>query len=270
MPETAPPDRFSDAPEFDSLLNALTHLLFDINGDISTLQQFLETLESGIANNATIDKILNKSISNIDKTKEKMKELKNIMDGLLKVDKRDLNSQRLLLKDKILRDVNFSVSEFKACQHRLKKFNEHVNAENKAALMQEEEALVDLVALKGNNSVSGNPKRMQMIVERNDPSELEIEYQTSMIRQRDAEISQIQSGIQDVNNIFKDLSTMVLEQGQMTNTIESNIYSAESSIVLGSRELSRALERQKRKSRLCFYLFFVLLMFLVVGVVVTF
>ena len=265
-------NRFSDSPEFDSLLSSLSHLLFEINGDISTLQQFLETLESGIANDKSIEKITAKSISNIGNTTTKMIELKNIMDKLVKIDNSQLNNQRIISKDKILRDVNFSVKEFKICQQRLGIFNEKLNNQNKAALMQEEESLVAEQQNTNNNSasVSGNHNKMQMIIERHDPNQLELEYKTNMIKQRDQEISQIQSGIQDINSIFKDLSNLVVEQGQMLDTIESNIYNVETNVRMGSQELSKALEYQRRKSKLCFYLFFFLFMILLFTILFTF
>ncbi|XBW36642.1 hypothetical protein QEN19_002213 [Hanseniaspora menglaensis] len=259
---------FSDFPEFDSLLSSLSHLLFDINGDILTLQQFLETLESRTANYNGAEKITKKAISNIEKTTEKMTDMKSVIEHIVKIDNHDLNHQRVLSKDKILRDVNFSVNEFKNCQYRLKKFNEQLNAENKTALMHEEEDTFIVASNSLPQGVRGN--KMQMIVERHDPSQLEIEYQNKIIEERNQEIGKIQTGIQDINSIFKDLSSLVVEQGQMLNTIESNIYSAESNMKLGANELTKALEYQKRKSKLCFYLFFVLFMILLFTIILTF
>lgn len=263
-------ERFSDFPDFDESLSSLSNLLFEINGDISTLQQFLETLESGIANGKSIEKITAKSMSNIDKTTLKMADLKVLMDSLVKLDNAQLDNQRIISKEKILRDVNFSVNEFKSCQSRLKRFNEKLNNENKAALLQEEEDhLVQLPVSTSASQVNGSSNKMHMIVERHDPSQLGIEYQNNMIQQRDQEISRIESGILDINSIFKDLSSLVVDQGQMINTIESNIYNVETNVKLGSQELTRALEYQRKKAKLCFYLFFFLFMLLLVTIMFT-
>lgn len=259
---------FSDSPEFDSLLSTLSHLLFDVNGDISTLQQFLDTLESGIATGNSIDKILGKSVTNIETVTEKMTKIKSALDDLLKIDRSDINTQRLISRDKIIRDVDFSVTEFKKCQHRLKNFDEKLMEENKSALLQEEEAPT---AYDHNSAeLSPNYNRMEMIVERNQQMQSESTYQNNLYAQRNAEIERIQSNIQDVNTIFKDLSAMVMEQGLMVDTIESNMYSVEQNTRMGSNELTKQLEYQKKKSKFVFYFFFILLMIFLLMVMASF
>ncbi|KAF0269443.1 hypothetical protein FOG51_03042 [Hanseniaspora uvarum] len=250
---------FSDYPEFDALLSTLSHLLFDVNGDISTLQQFLETLESGIATGNSINKILNKSVNNIENVTNKMIKLKQALDELLKIDRSDINSQRLISRDKIVRDVDFSVKEFKKCQERLKNFDEKLIEENKSALLQEEETTLPDFGLNSGD-LSPNYNKMDMIVERDPHVQSDSTYQNNLYAQRNAEIERIQSNIQDVNTIFKDLNTMVLEQGLMVDTIESNMYSVENNTAMASKELTKALEYQKKKSKIIFYFFFFLLM----------
>ncbi|GMM41608.1 SNAP receptor [Hanseniaspora uvarum] len=250
---------FSDYPEFDALLSTLSHLLFDVNGDISTLQQFLETLESGIATGNSINKILNKSVNNIENVTNKMIKLKQALDELLEIDRSDINSQRLISRDKIVRDVDFSVKEFKKCQERLKNFDEKLIEENKSALLQEEETTLPDFGLNSGD-LSPNYNKMDMIVERDPHVQSDSTYQNNLYAQRNAEIERIQSNIQDVNTIFKDLNTMVLEQGLMVDTIESNMYSVENNTGMASKELTKALEYQKKKSKIIFYFFFFLLM----------
>lgn len=249
---------FSDHPEFDKLLSELSHLLFDVNGDVSTLQQFLDTLESGLATGNSVNKVLSKSLNNIDKVTEKMKKLKTVLDQLLTIDRSTLDNQRLISRDKIVRDIDFSVKELKKCQQRLKNFDEKLAEENKSALLQEQTQALEF----DQSSVNLLPDnhRMQMIVERNAQALSEAEYQNDLYAQRNAEIGRIHSNIQDVNRIFKDLSAIVLEQGMMVDTIESNMYSVENNTKMASDELTKALEYQKKKSRIFFYFFFILLM----------
>ncbi|KAL6931706.1 hypothetical protein ACO0R3_003171 [Hanseniaspora guilliermondii] len=249
---------FSDHPAFDKKLSELSHLLFDVNGDVSTLQQFLDTLESGLATGNSINKILAKSLNNIDMVTEKMKKLKIVLDELLSIDRSLIDNQRLISRDKIVRDIDFSVKEFKKCQQRLKNFDEKLAEENKSALLQEETETME--SNPSSASLLPGHHRMQMIVERNTQVLSESDYQNNLYAQRNAEIGRIQSNIQDVNRIFKDLSTMVLEQGMMVDTIESNMYSVENNTKMASKELTKALEYQKKKSKIIFYFFFMLLM----------
>lgn len=95
-----------------------------------------------------------------------------------------------------------------------------------------------------------------MIVERNTQALSEADYQNNLYAQRNAEIGRIQSNIQDVNRIFKDLSAMVLEQGMMVDTIESNMYSVENNTKMASKELTKALEYQKEVQNLLLFLLY--------------
>ena len=46
------------------------------------------------------------------------------------------------------------------------------------------------------------------------------------LQERERSIRQLESDIVDVNTIFKDLATMVHEQGEMVDSIEQNVESA--------------------------------------------
>jgi syntaxin 7 len=58
--------------------------------------------------------------------------------------------------------------------------------------------------------INENQRRMQLLVVDN-----ELEYNESMITQREDEIREIEQGINELNEIFRDLGTMVHEQGSM-------------------------------------------------------
>lgn len=60
---------------------------------------------------------------------------------------------------------------------------------------------------------------MQLIVVDN-----ELEYNESMIVQREEEIREIESGITELNEIFRDLGTMVHEQGSMLGKLSFFFY----------------------------------------------
>ena len=46
-------------------------------------------------------------------------------------------------------------------------------------------------------------------------SPAELAYQESLIQEREAEIREIETGIHELHEIFRDLGTIVLEQGEM-------------------------------------------------------
>lgn len=53
-------------------------------------------------------------------------------------------------------------------------------------------------------------------------------------------IRQLESDILDVNQIFKELATMVYDQGEVVDSIESHVESAQIEVSQGASQLERA------------------------------
>lgn len=54
----------------------------------------------------------------------------------------------------------------------------------------------------------------------------EVDFQEGLILEREEEIRGIEQGITELNEIFRDLGTMVTEQGVMIDNIEQNVSNA--------------------------------------------
>ncbi|KAF9179337.1 SNAP receptor, partial [Haplosporangium sp. Z 11] len=109
--------------------------------------------------------------------------------------------------------------------------------------------------------INDNQRRMQLLVVDN-----ELEYNESMITQREQEIQEIEQGISELNEIFRDLGTMVHEQGSMLDSIESNVTSISMSTQAAAEELTEAAEHQKSaQSKSCYIL---LIAAVVTGIVI--
>jgi len=74
------------------------------------------------------------------------------------------------------------------------------------------------------------------------------EQAVEAIRQREQAIRQLESDILDVNQIFKELATMVHEQGEMVDSIEAHVESAQIEVSEGAREIARAHTYQVKLS----------------------
>ncbi|KAF9424982.1 hypothetical protein BGZ94_007948 [Podila epigama] len=93
-------------------------------------------------------------------------------------------------------------------------------------------------------------RRLQLLVVDN-----ELEYNEAMIVQREDEIREIEQGITELNEIFRDLGAMVHEQGGMLDSIESNVTSIAMSTEAAAEELHEAAEHQKSaQSKSCYLL----------------
>jgi len=73
---------------------------------------------------------------------------------------------------------------------------------------------------------------------------LQEESDLGALQEREKAIRQLESDIVDVNTIFKDLATMVHEQGDIVDSIESNIESATVQVHEGADQLRQAHQYQ--------------------------
>ncbi|XAO24128.1 hypothetical protein I312_102918 [Cryptococcus bacillisporus CA1280] len=77
----------------------------------------------------------------------------------------------------------------------------------------------------------------------------ELEFQETLIAEREAEIREIESGIHELNDIFRDLGTMVVEQGGLIDNIESNVISVARDSSSAAEELTTAHEYQRKAGK---------------------
>ena len=77
----------------------------------------------------------------------------------------------------------------------------------------------------------------------------ELQYHMLLTEERNRELNQVSQGIQEVNSIFKDLSELVQQQGEQLDTVEDNILQLHSNTQGADRELQKAHEYQRRRSK---------------------
>jgi len=78
---------------------------------------------------------------------------------------------------------------------------------------------------------------------------LEEEEKINQLQERERAMRQLESDITDVNTIFKDLATMVHEQGEVIDSIESNIESTAVQVTTGTEQLRQAAVYQNKARR---------------------
>ncbi|MBN3321399.1 STX12 protein, partial [Atractosteus spatula] len=75
------------------------------------------------------------------------------------------------------------------------------------------------------------------------------EEDLELIKERETNIRQLESDIMDVNQIFKDLAVMIHDQGEMIDSIEANVESAEVLVERGTDQLHQASHYQKKSRK---------------------
>ncbi|XP_065112429.1 syntaxin-7 [Paramisgurnus dabryanus] len=90
------------------------------------------------------------------------------------------------------------------------------------------------------------------------------EEDLQLIQERETAIRQLESDITDINTIFKDLAVLVHEQGDMIDSIEAHVETADQNVQSATQQLSRAATYQKSsRKKICI----LITILVVVGVV---
>ncbi|XP_061184010.1 syntaxin-7-like [Saccostrea echinata] len=96
-----------------------------------------------------------------------------------------------------------------------------------------------------------------------------IEDDLALIRDREERIRQLESDILDVNEIFKDLATLVNEQGETIDSIEANVDKAYTNVESGTSQLSKAAEYQRKsRKKMCILLVILVIIAAVVTIII--
>ncbi|CAL9737753.1 syntaxin Pep12p [Monosporozyma servazzii] len=270
---------FSDSPQYDTLKDSIAEQLFEINGQIGMVKQFIASL-SKFNNNGDIkakyvERIDKKSIDTIHKIRKLIDTINVQVTNMNNIEESALDKARLISREKLNRDIKMSLQAFQNTQLEYTKVMKLINEkaqkqlnQNTAALRQEEE---DSGNAKRNHvrttkdhifeqQMAGNTN--QMVIEMDPINNEEFVYQQNLIRQRDEEIQNIEQGIGELHDIFRDLSTVVQQQGVLVDNIEANIYSTVDNTQKASKELHKAMISQRKQSKWCIYLLAILSIFL--------
>uniref|UniRef100_A0A1A7X3R1 Syntaxin-7 n=1 Tax=Iconisemion striatum TaxID=60296 RepID=A0A1A7X3R1_9TELE len=109
------------------------------------------------------------------------------------------------------------------------------------------------------------------------PSYAQVQAQTEafndedlrLIQERESAIRQLESDITDINDIFKDLGMMVHEQGDMIDSIEANVETADTCVQNASQQLTQAASyQQSYRKKICILLIVGAVGLVVIGLII--
>lgn len=122
--------------------------------------------------------------------------------------------------------------------------------QSRSLLIDEEEQGRDGGAQEGDfDGQQQQQQQQQLATSQAGPSLAELEFQETLIAEREVEIREIESGIHELNEIFRDLGAIVQEQGGMIDNIEYNIGEIATNTEGADRELVTAQEYQRKAGK---------------------
>lgn len=102
------------------------------------------------------------------------------------------------------------------------------------------------------------------------PSLMALEDNTMLVRKREREIHKIVQSIAELNAIFKDLATMVSDQGTIIDRIDYNIEHAHMRVEEGLKSLKQAEKYQKQDKKMhCILILAVIFIILLFVLIIT-
>lgn len=131
-------------------------------------------------------------------------------------------------------------------------------------------------ALEAEESQSGGQSsgQQQDLLQQQEQARLapqsEVDFQSNMIIEREAEIRQIEDSVNELNELFRDVATMVHEQGTQLGTIEDNVVQTAEDTRGADTELRHAYRHQKSaRNKACCLLLILAIVLIIVVLAVT-
>jgi len=116
-----------------------------------------------------------------------------------------------------------------------------------------------------NEPGAGTDEQMQLLAVKRDDME--------QLLQRESELQALEESIMNVNQIFKDLQSMVQQQGEVIDRIEDHIEQTAVTVTVGNEQLVGAVEKQtssRKKKMFCGIIIAVVVVVLIVVIALSF
>lgn len=208
----AQPTSYSDqarpSPEFANLTKSISQKIFTITSNVALIHRYIGLLGTP----RDTDKMRASLMDTLSKTKDITKDLIPKIRTLSRWDAEEIGPSGKYEQQKLTGDFQKAAMDFQNAQRlALEKQKDYVK-DAKAAIEEE-------------HAEEGEPPKHQQEQQQQRLHLLdnsEIEFNEQLIEEREHEIQGIEQGITELNEIFKDLATIVTEQGSMLGISPAN------------------------------------------------
>lgn len=172
-----------------------------------------------------------------------------------------------LQKERLHNDFTKALNSFQAAQRTAaQKEKESIKAIKKASGMYDTipgpNGQSNLIDIDAEQNPEEHQRRQQMLMQ----EEVDLEQ----LQERERAVRQLESDILDVNTIFKDLATLVHEQGETIDSIENNVESTHIRVQEGNEQLRQAetYKNKARKKKVILAIIALIILAIVIGMIV--
>lgn len=235
-------DAYADDPEFSKLSQELMNKLFTLTGNISRLSNQVALLGT----KRDTERVRERVHDLLEETKE---DFKTIGEGVKKIQAwDDVSPSQKYTQQKLSREFQASLREFQNVQHT-------ALSRERASTSAARHALEEAVSPSAEGAVSPFGQQQQQQEQLRLASQDEVDFQDSLIVEREAEIRNIEQGVSELNELFRDVAHIVSEQGEQLDTIAANVENTRSDTRGADVELRSAARYQKNaRGKMCMLL----------------
>jgi len=228
---------YADDPEFQRLSQELMSKLFSLTGNISRLSNEIALLGTKRDTERVRERVH-------DLLEESKETFKDVGEGVKTIQSwEDVSPSQKYTQQKLAREFQANLQEFQSVQRQaLEKQRSSASA-----------ARVALEEAQSPGGESSGPFGQQQAQELPRlASQDEVDFQDSLIVEREAEIRNIEQGVSELNELFRDVAHIVNEQGEVLDTIAANVENTRVSTRGADQELISAARYQRNaRSKAC-------------------
>lgn len=227
--------QYADDPEFQALTTTLSDKLFTLTNNISRLNNQIALLGTKRETDRVRERVQ-------DLLQETGDSFKDIGEGLKRVSNwEDLGPSQKYTQGKLNQEFRASLTEFQVLQRQALEKQRASATAARTALEQEESAHQD-------GSSGGQQQQQQQQIQQQEPrlaDQSEVDFQESLIIERESEIRNIEQSVGELNELFRDVAHMVHEQGQSLDIISDNVTQTRDDTRNADQQLRTASRHQK-------------------------
>jgi len=190
--------------------------------------------------------------------KETAKDLHSLSDGFSILNQSEQRKWKLQ-KERLQDDFTKALNSFQTAQRTAAHKEKEIIKAAKKGSEAGQKVLIDID--QEGQSHEEQQRRQQMLIQE--------EHDFEQLEERERAFNQLESDILDVNTIFKDLATLVHDQGEVIDSIESHVESSHVRVQEGSEQLrqAEAYKNKARKKKIILAIILIIVLAIVIGII---
>lgn len=253
--------QYADDPEFQSYTTELSDKLFSLTSNISRLSNQIAL----VGTKRETERVRERVQDLLTETGDGFKE---VGEGLKKVQAwPDLGPSQKYTQGKLNQEFKASLTEFQNLQRQALEKQRASASAARTALQQE--GPTSPSASGGGQQQQQQQQQLQQ-QEARLANQSEVDFQETLIIEREAEIRNIEQSVGELNELFRDVAHMVHEQGTTLDVIDANVTQTRDDTRNAEQQLRTASRHQRsaRGKACCLLVILVLVLTVVILAVV--